>query len=254
MFDLRGKISIITGGNGGIGKGIALGLAKHGSDIAVIARNKEKSESACEEIRKMGVRAQSIICDVSERKSVNDAVIETNSIFGKIDILVNNAGMNIRTDEPQDLTTEKWDQIIQTNLSSMHYMSSEVFPYFKLQKAGKIINIGSMTSIFGSPYASAYAASKGGVVQYTKSCALGWGLYNIQVNAILPGYIVTEMTKGFLEKYPEKEQVITDRTAMGRWGQPQDLSGTAVFLASQASDFVTGTFIPVDGGYSVALN
>jgi len=254
LFDLTGKVAIVTGGNGGIGKGIALGLAKQGCDIAIFARNKEKSELARNDIQKLGVKAEIIISDVADRRSVNDAVKKTSKIFGKLDILVNNAGTNIRTEEPQELTTEQWDQVIQTNLSSMHYMSSEVFPYFKSQQSGKVINIGSMTSIFGSPYASAYAASKGGVVQYTKSCALGWAKYNIQVNAILPGYIVTEMTKGFLEQYPEKEKIITDRTAAGRWGFPKDFEGTAVFLSSAASDFVTGTFIPVDGGYSVALN
>ena len=254
MFDLTGKVAIVTGGNGGIGKGIALGLAKEGSNIAILARNKEKSELACKEIQKLGVNAETVICDVANRSSVNNAVKKTNKLFGKLDILVNNAGTNIRTEEPQELTTEQWDQVIKTNLSSMHYMSSEVFPYLKSQKSGKIINIGSMTSIFGTPYASAYAASKGGVVQYTKSCAMVWAKYNIQVNAILPGYIVTEMTKGFLEQYPEKEKIITDRTAAGRWGFPKDFEGTAVFLSSSASDFVTGTFIPVDGGYSVALN
>ena len=251
MFDLTGKVAIVTGGNGGIGKGIALGLAKQGSDVAIVARNKEKSELACKEIQKLGVKAETITCDVSDRDSVNNAVKQTSNLFGKIDILVNNAGINIRTEEPQDLTTEQWDQVIRTNLSSMHYMSSEVFPYLKSQQSGKIINIGSMTSIFGNSYSSAYAASKGGVVQYTKSCAVAWAKYNVQVNCILPGWIVTDMTNDFKANFPERHAMIVERTPAERWGVPKDLAGTSVFLSSGLSDFVTGVSIAVDGGYSV---
>ena len=173
------------------------------------------------------------------------------SKLGGWDIIVNNAGTNRRSDEPQNLSDEDWRYVIDTNLTSMHNVSSLTFDHMRDKGAGKYINIGSMMSIFGTAYASAYAASKGGVVQYTKSCAVAWARHNVQANAILPGWIVTEMTNQFKELFPERYKLVQERTPADRWGIPADLAGTAVFLASKASDFVTGTSIPVDGGYSV---
>jgi 2-deoxy-D-gluconate 3-dehydrogenase len=165
--------------------------------------------------------------------------------------LVNNAVISRRSDEPHLLSKNDWDDVIDTNLNSIHHMTSAIFPHLKKNKSGKIINIGSMMSIFGNANSAAYAASKGGVVQYTKSCAIAWAKYNIQINAILPGWIVTDMTNEFKKVNPKRYATIAGRTPAERWGLPKDLAGTAIFLSSAFSDFVNGVSIPVDGGYSV---
>ena len=190
-------------------------------------------------------------CDVTKRSDILEILEKIHNKFSGLDILVNNAGTNKRADEPHLLSDDDWRFVIDTNLTSVHNVTSLCFPIIKKRGGGKIINIGSMMSIFGSAYASAYAASKGGVVQYTKSCAIAWAKYNVQVNAILPGWIVTEMTDEFGKLFPERYKLVEERTPTGRWGIPEDISGTAIFLASSASKFVTGTAIPVDGGYSV---
>ena len=172
------------------------------------------------------------------------------SEFGKIDILVNNAGTNIRK-RPEEYSLDEWKSIINTNLISMFICSKACYKHFVKNKSGKIINIGSMHSLFGAPLGSAYSASKGGVVQLTKSFANTWAPNNIQVNAILPGYIDTELTRKARIDIPGLEDRVKERTPAGRWGVPDDLGGIAVFLSSKASDFVTGTAIPVDGGYSI---
>jgi 2-deoxy-D-gluconate 3-dehydrogenase len=217
------------------------------------ARTESKLESAVAEITAEGAgdRVMAVTCDVTDRDSVQAALDATVAKFGGVDIVVNNAGANRRADEPHLLSDEDWRFVIDTNLTSMHNVTSLAFPLMKERGGGSIINIGSMMSIFGSPYASAYAASKGGVVQYTKSCAVAWAKYNVQVNAILPGWIVTEMTNEFGRLFPDRYALIEGRTPAGRWGQPADLAGTAVFLASDASQFVTGISIPVDGGYCI---
>ncbi|MEX2377235.1 MAG: glucose 1-dehydrogenase [Dehalococcoidia bacterium] len=251
MFDLTGKVALVTGGNGGIGLGIARGFVQSGAAVVVAARNRDKIERAVEDLKSLGGQALGAECDVNDRSSIKAAIDAGLSEFGGLDIVVNNSGTNRRAPEPQELSPEDWQLVIDTNLTSVHSVSSLAFPHMKERGGGKIINIGSMMSIFGSPYASAYAASKGGVVQYTKSCAVAWMKHNVQVNAILPGWIRTDMTAAFLEMYPERYQLIADRTPAGRWGEPDELAGTAIFLASKASDFVTGVSIPVDGGYSV---
>lgn len=249
-FDLSGKVAMVTGGNGGIGKAMALGFAKAGADVVVAARDEAKTQGAIEEIRAAGAEATGVQCDVLDRNSVHAAVSAAADRFGGIDILVNNSGTSYRA-QPEDVPEEEWDRVIDTNLKGPFLVSRAVYPCMKRRGGGKIINIGSMMSIFASEYASPYASSKGGVVQLTKSCAIAWAKDNIQVNAILPGWFHTDMTAAFLRMYPEREQLIADRTPAGRWGQPEEIAGTAVFLASPASDFVTGASIPVDGGYSV---
>ena len=253
MFDLQDKVAFVTGGNGGIGLGIAKGFIDHGASVVLAARTKSKLDSALIEISDMGAseRVLAVQCDVTDRDSVQAALDATVERFGGVDIVVNNAGTNKRADEPHLLSDEDWRDVIDTNLTSMHTVTSIAFPLMKPRGGGKFINIGSMMSIFGSSYAPAYAASKGGVVQYTKSCAVAYSKYNVQVNAILPGWIVTEMTDEFGRLFPERYAAIEGRTPSGRWGQPQDLAGTAVFLASSASQFVSGVSIPIDGGYSV---
>ena len=255
LFDLSGKTAIVTGGNGGIGLGIALGFVQHGASVVLAARNAEKLERATAEVIDAAdgdsSRVLALECDVTDRNSVQSALDATMFRFGGWDIVVNNAGTNRRSDEPQNLSDDDWRFVIDTNLTSMHNVSSLTFDHMRDKGAGKYINIGSMMSIFGTAYAAAYAASKGGVVQYTKSCAVAWAKHNVQANAILPGWIVSEMTEQFRELFPERYQLVQSRTPADRWGIPADLAGTAVFLASTASDFVTGTAIAVDGGYSV---
>ena len=264
LFDLTGKVAFITGGNGGIGLGIAKGLVRQGAAVAIAARNRDKMTVALNALRETGGpsalgqaqgahgAAVAVECDVTSKKSVETAVQETVRQLGGLDILVNNSGTSRRAPELQDLSQEDFEYVVDVNLNSLHRVSVAVFPHMKARGGGKIINIGSMMSIFGSPYASAYSASKGGVVQYTKSSAIAWAKYNIQVNCILPGWVHTDMTAAFLKMYPERENEIARRTPAGRWAQPDELAGPAVFLASHASDFVTGAVVAVDGGYSVS--
>jgi len=251
LFDLTGRVAFVTGGNGGIGKGIAMGFARAGAQVVIAARNEEKTRGAVAELEAEGAEALGLTFDVADRESVSRAIAAAVERFGALDILVNDAGTNIRSEGPEDLPPEAWNTVIATNLTGVYNCSTLIYPQFQRRGRGKIINIGSMLSIFGTGYATAYAASKGGVVQYTKGCAVGWAKDNIQVNAILPGWITTEMTTAFLQMFPERFDAVVNRTPAGRWGMPHDLAGTAVFLASEASDFVTGTVIPVDGGYAV---
>lgn len=248
---LEGKIAIVTGGNGGIGLGIAEGFANEGAKVIVASRNKEKNKFAIEKIKKISKDSESFELDVNNQESINKLVDFTLEKYGNIDILVNNAGISRRSDEPHLLSRGDWNDVIDTNLNSIHHMTSAIFPQLKKNKSGKIINIGSMMSIFGNANSAAYAASKGGVVQYTKSCAIAWAKYNIQINAILPGWIVTDMTNEFKKVNPKRYATIAGRTPAERWGQPKDMAGTAIFLSSEFSDFVNGVSIPVDGGYSV---
>lgn len=253
LFNLKDKIALITGGNGGIGLGIANGFLSEGASVVLLGRNKDKLEAAKKKIINEydDSRVLAEQCDVTKRSDISEILDKIQKKFSGLDILVNNAGTNKRANEPHLLSDDDWRFVIDTNLTSIHNVTSLCFPIIKKRGGGKIINIGSMMSIFGSAYASAYAASKGGVVQYTKSCAIAWAKYNVQVNAILPGWIVTEMTDEFGKLFPERYKLVEERTPTGRWGIPEDISGTAIFLASSASKFVTGTTIPVDGGYSV---
>jgi 2-deoxy-D-gluconate 3-dehydrogenase len=253
LFSLKEKVAIVTGGNGGIGKGIAHGLASMGADIAIVARNAKKTEAAVNEIREtFGVRCHGMLCDVTDESSVNQIADDIKRDLGRIDILVNNAGINIRK-MPQDYDTADWDQVMAANLRSAFLCSKFVYPAMKAVGGGKIINIGSMTSIFGGAKLAPYGASKGGIVQMTRSLACAWAEDNIQVNAILPGFINTELIKKARKDIPGLSETVIGRTPAGRWGEPDDLKGAAIFLASAASDFVTGVALPVDGGYAVNL-
>ncbi|HEV8643224.1 MAG TPA: glucose 1-dehydrogenase [Methylomirabilota bacterium] len=250
MFDLKGKVAIVTGGNGGIGLGMARGLASAGARIVVAARNQEKSRAAVAELARLGSEAVTIAVDVAEEASVGALVRETIDRWGRIDILVNNAGINIRK-PAQDLALEEWRRVIDTNLTAAFLCARAAYPAMKAADGGKIINIGSMMSIFGASFVPAYGASKGGIVQLTKSLACAWARDNIQVNAVLPGWIDTELTRQARQQIPGLHDTVLKRTPAGRWGLIDDLAGIAVFLASPASDFITGTAIPVDGGYSI---
>jgi 2-dehydro-3-deoxy-D-gluconate 5-dehydrogenase len=249
-FDLTGKVAIVTGGNGGIGLGMARGLAEAGADIAVVGRNEAKSMAAVDDIKRRGGKAISVICDVTDKAAVEAMVEPVARELGRIDILVNNAGINIRK-TPHALSLEEWDSVIRTNLTSAFLCSQAVYPAMKRAGGGKIINIGSMMSIFGASFAPAYAASKGGIVQFTRSCAVAWAADNIQANSVLPGWIDTDLTRRAREQIDGLHERVLARTPAARWGAIADFAGIAVFLASSASDFVTGTAIPVDGGFSV---
>ena len=252
MFDLRGRVALVTGGNGGIGLGMAQGLASVGAAIAVAGRNQAKCEAASAELTALGAKTTVVTGDVTDEVQCKRMVDETVAALGRLDILVNNAGINIRK-APQELSTAEWKEVVDTNLTSTFTCSQAVYPIMKAQGGGKIINIGSMLSIFGAGFASAYGASKGGVVQLTKALASGWAKDNIQVNAVLPGWIDTDLTRSAREQVKGLNMMVLMRTPAGRWGQPNDLSGIAVFLAAPASDFITGAAIAVDGGYSVQV-
>ena len=251
LFDLSGKAAIVTGGNGGLGLGMALGLAGAGANIAVAARNMEKTAQALGQIEALGVKAVGLRVDVNRESDIVAMVSQTIQAFGRVDILVNNAGMTVRK-EPQDLSVEEWDQVLDVNLRAAFLASRTVYPHMKSQGGGKIVNVGSMFSIFGGGGSGApYSASKGGLVQLSKSLAVAWAKDNIQSNAILPGWFMTELTSAVPVNQPERFDLINRRIPTGRWGEPEELQGAAVFLASAASDYITGAVLTVDGGYSV---
>jgi len=248
-FDLTGKVALVTGGNGGIGLGMAKGLAQAGASVVVAGRDAKKNEAAVEALRSFPGRALSVQGDLKDEASCRRIVAEAAEKAGRLDILVNNAGMNIRK-PAQDLKFEEWREVLAVNLDSAFACCHAAYPHLRRASRGKVINIGSMMSIFGAGFAPAYAASKGGIVQFTKALASGWAKDNIQVNAVLPGWIDTDLTKRARAEVDGLHERVLARTPAGRWGEPADLAGIAVFLASPASDFITGTAIPVDGGYS----
>ena len=250
LFDLTGKVALVTGGNGGIGLAMAKALGEAGAKIVVAGRNQEKNDQSIKILQSLDIDSTSLIVDVVDEVSCNKLIENTVAHFGKLNILVNNAGTNIRK-RPEEYELQEWKSIIDTNLISMFTCSKACFKHFKAVHSGKIINIGSMHSLFGAPLGSAYSASKGGVVQLTKSLANAWAKDNIQVNAVLPGYIDTTLTRQARIDIPELQARVEERTPVGRWGEPDDLCGIAVFLSSDGSNYVSGTAIPVDGGYSI---
>jgi 2-deoxy-D-gluconate 3-dehydrogenase len=251
-FDLSGRVAFVTGGNGGIGLGMAKGLAQAGADVAIAGRDAKKAQSALAELRALGRRAEFVAFDALDENSCRRAVDRAASEFGRLDILVNNAGTTARK-APQDLTSEEWHQVMNVNLTGAFVCSQAAYPHMLRAGGGKIINIGSMMSIFASSYAAPYAASKGGIVQMARALAVAWAKDNIQVNCILPGWVDTALTRSAREQVPGLNERVLARTPIQRWGSPADFAGIAVFLASAASDWITGTAIPVDGGYSVMI-
>jgi len=250
LFDLKGRVAIVTGGNGGIGLGMARGLAEAGARVVVAARNADKARLAVKELEGLGGEARFVAVDVADEASVEAMVRATVDAFGALDILVNNAGTNIRK-QPQEYSLAEWRQLIDTNLTSAFLCSRAAYPHMQKAGRGKIINIGSMMSIFGASFAAPYAATKGGIVQLTRAMACAWAKDHIQVNAVLPGWIDTELTRQARRQVAGLHERVVARTPDGRWGIGEDFAGIAVFLASPAADFITGTAIPVDGGYSI---
>lgn len=256
-FDLSGKVAVVTGGNKGIGKGIANALAHAGALVHITGRDNAAGEATVAEIVSAGGQAHFHDCDVNDAgamaklllNAANSALAQGHST-ARLDILVNNAGISRADATPEVMSDETWLEVIDTNLNSVFKCCRSAHPLMK-EMGGKIINIGSMYSLFGTPFIPNYAASKGAIVQLTKSLATSWARHNIQVNSILPGWISTDLTKG-VEADSKMVAQIIDRTPAGRFGRPEDLGGTAVFLASDAANFVTGQNIAVCGGYSVS--
>jgi len=252
LFDLTGQVAIVTGGNSGIGLGMVRGLADAGATVAIAARNQERSQQVVAKLEAEDKSALAITCDVTDQSAVANMVQTVDSRFGRVDILVNNAGTSVRK-RPEDLSYDEWRHVLDTNMDSAFHCSQAVYPLMKRGGRGKVLNNGSMLSLFGSPWGAAYAASKGAMVQFTKSLATAWAEDNIQVNCFLPGWIDTPLTVTARQQVAGLEEKVTTRTPAGRWGSPEDFAGIAVFLASPASDFVTGTAIAVDGGFSVSV-
>jgi 2-deoxy-D-gluconate 3-dehydrogenase len=249
LFDLTGQVAVVTGGNGGIGRGIALGLAEAGAAVAIFGRNDEKNQHVLSELKTIGVPSLAVKVDLTDRSGLEPALNKVESELGGISILVNNAGNVSLSGGTLLEKTEDWDNVIETQLNAVFLLSKLAAKMMLGRKNGKIINIGSMYSFFGSGLIPSYSAAKGAVVQLTKSMAIELAPHNIQVNAIAPGWIETDMTAP-VKTMPLNDEILS-RTPAGRWGQAEEIAGTAVYLASRASNFVTGTTIRVDGGYSI---
>jgi 2-deoxy-D-gluconate 3-dehydrogenase len=233
LFDLGGRVSVVTGGNGGIGRAIALGFADAGASVAVLGRNAEKNQRVLAELKTVGVPAIAVAVDLTQRASLEPAIRKIESELGGIDILVNNAGNvslsgGILNEEPED-----WDNVLETQLNAVFLLSKLAAGSMVQRKRGKIINIGSMYSFFGSGLIPSYSAEKGAIIQLTKSMAIELAPHNIQVNAVAPGWIKTDMTAP-VHTMPLNDEILA-RTPAGRWGEPEEIAGTAVYLASQAS-------------------
>ncbi|HUQ74701.1 MAG TPA: glucose 1-dehydrogenase [Burkholderiales bacterium] len=247
LFDLTGKAALVTGGNGGIGLGMAQALAGAGAKVAIAGRDAQKNAQA---VKSLGAGAFALAADITDERACRGMVAQAAERLGRLDILVNNAGINIRK-APQDYAIDEWRKVLDSNLTSAFVASQAAYPHLQRAGGGKIVNIGSMMSIFGASFVAAYGASKGGIVQLSRALACAWAKDNIQVNAVLPGWIDTALTQRARKEIGGLHERVVGRTPAGRWGTPQDMGGIAVFLCSPASDFITGTAIPVDGGYSV---
>lgn len=245
MFDLTGKVAIVTGANTGIGQGIALALAQTGADIAAVGRS--AATETVEKVRALGRRAEIVSADLSTIEPVQRVVDETVEKLGGLDILVNNAGI-IRRADAVDFSEEDWDAVIDTNLKSVFFLCQAAGKHMMAQSGGKIINIASMLTFQGGIRVPSYTASKSGVGGLTKLLANEWAAKGINVNAIAPGYIATNNTEA-LQADESRNRQILERIPAGRWGDPSDLGGAAVFLASRASDYVQGHILAVDGGW-----
>ncbi len=251
-FDLTGKVAIITGGNGGLGLGIASGLAEAGAKVAIIGRNQEKIDRAVSTLEAEGAVAFGVQCDVSKEDDVNAMVETVAKHYGKIDILFNNAAISWGI-PAESMTIEEWNQFIAINLTSCFLTCRAVFPHMVEAGGGKIVNVGSIITKIGFGKLVHYAAAKGGMDHMTQSLAQGWGKHNIQVNALLPGLVNTEMMPCEGENKIGLVDFAVQKTATGTYGQPEDFKGMSVLLSSAASDFVTGSIIVMDGGLSLSI-
>ena len=246
LFDLTGKSAIVTGANTGLGQGMALALARAGADIALIGRS--DPVETLEQLDKIGVKSHFIQTDLSQSDKAQEIITEAAAALGRLDILVNNAG-TIKRNEAINFTVDDWDSVINVNLRSLFFYSQAFAKHLIANKqAGKIINIASMLSFQGGIRVPSYTASKSGVAGLTKALANEWAEYGINVNAIAPGYFSTNNTAA-LQADETRNKDILGRIPTGRWGDPSDLDGAVIFLASEASDYVQGITLPVDGGW-----
>ena len=250
LFDLSGHVAIVTGGNTGIGLAMARGLAQAGAAITIADRNADTSAQAKHRFEDDGRSVLACVTDVTDPASVAQMVAATRERFGRIDILINNAGISIAA-PLAEMSLADWQTVIDVNMTAPFICAQAVYPEMKAGGRGKIINIASVLAQLGAGGAANYAASKGGILQFTRSLATAWAADNIQSNAILPGWIDTDMTSRARERVPELHDRILSRVPAARWGRPDDLVGAAVFLASAASDFVNGAALTVDGGFSI---
>jgi len=248
LFDLTGKVAVVTGASKGLGKAMSMGLAKAGADLVLCARDLGDLNAVAREIEQVGRRALPVQTDVLQSESVQSMVDRAVREFKRIDILVNNAGVNVRK-PVVEFEEDDWDLVVDTNLKGYFLVARAVGRQMIEQRKGKIINIASILGAVGLPNQVAYASSKGGIIQMTKVMAIEWAPYNITVNAIGPTYFETPLVAR-LRDDPERYQFIVDRTPMKRWGQPEELEGIVIFLASKASDFITGQTIFIDGGWT----
>jgi len=252
-FDLTGKVAIITGGNGGLGLGIAKGLASEGCAVALVGRNQDKIDKAVAEMEALGAKAIGVQADVSKEADVIRMVAETAEQLGRVDILFNNAAISWGI-PPEKMTIEEWDQFIAIDLTSCFLCAKACYPEMVKAGGGKIINVGSAITQKGMGKLVHYAAAKGGMDHMTQSLALAWGKDNIQVNAILPGLVHTEMMPCFGEnKIGPVVDYITKKTPVGRYGMPDDFEGLSIVLSSEASKFITGSIIVADGGMTLGI-
>jgi 2-deoxy-D-gluconate 3-dehydrogenase len=251
-FDLSGHVAVISGGNRGIGLGIAAGLAKAGAAVVIAARDGDTNEAAIRHIQAFGGQASHFVTDIGDPDACQSLIDKTLRRHGRLDVMVNNAGMII-AGSPEEVALDDWRHVLDINLTGAFLCCKAAYPAMKRQGRGKIINVASIAAIFGSSKGASYAASKGAMVQLTKSLAVSWGRDNIQVNAILPGYIKTDLTEAAELSHPGTLAAKLARTPAGRIGEPDDFAGLCVLLASDAANFITGAAIPVDGGYSVQI-
>ncbi len=249
LFDLSGQVALVTGASKGLGRAMAIALAKAGATLALYGRDVAGLTEVKQTIEGLGGRAQHWVVNVLNKEEIDEAVKDTIASLGSVNILVNNAGVNVRK-PVLELTPEEWDLVIDTNLKGYLLMTQAVAPHMLAQRQGKIINMASILGTVALPSQVAYASSKGGIIQMTKVMALEWAKLNVQVNAIGPTYFETPLVAP-LRNDPERYNFIIERTPMGRWGQPEELAGVVIFLASKASDFVTGQTIFVDGGWTI---
>ncbi len=248
LFDLTGKIAMVTGASRGLGEAVAVALAKAGASIAVCGRSRSDMDKVVARIDKAGGKARGFFLDVLNKSKVVESVCDIQEYFGQIDILVNNAGVNYRV-PVLEFPEDEWDRIIDTNLKGYFLVTQAVVPRMLKTGYGKVINMSSILDRVGLPMQVAYASSKGGVKQMTKVMAIEWAKQGIQVNAISPTYFETELVAQ-VRNDPERFNFINTRTPMGRWGQLHEIEGIVIFLAASASDFITGQNIYIDGGWT----
>lgn len=249
-FDLTGRVAIVTGAGRGLGRAIAQTLAASGASIVAASRTRSEVQSLCEEIQAAGGRSAAVVADCTDENSCDELVAQAVERMGRLDILINNAGINIRK-PVLELTSAEFRSVLETNLFGYFYCARAAGRVLCGQNWGKVVNVSSIFGRVGMPTQAAYASSKGAIEQLTRILAIEWAPSNVQVNAIAPAYIETDLTRPLFED-PARRELITRRTPMGRWGQPNEVTGAAVFLASSASDYITGHVVAIDGGWTAA--